>query len=575
GGNGIYGGDGDDRIDLTGAGYGPSAYGEAGDDYIIGGNSYERLDGGEGNDRIEGNYGYDNLYGGAGNDIIDGGSFDDNLYGEAGNDTLYGAGDVDTIDGGDGDDIIYGDFSLISSAGGISGGPRFETLRGGAGDDFVSGDEGDDRLYGDDGNDRLYGGTGNDSLTGGAGADRMEGGEGNDTGYGGDGEDVILAGTGTDQLSGEGDNDRLYFGADFGGSDLAAGGAGLDQLVLQGNYAALTLAAANIVSVETIRLLSAGDSSIVTAPGGSFSYELTAADSLVSGSNVLRVEAPGLAAGENLRFDGSAETSASFAVVGGAGADLIRTGAGNDSLEGGGGDDTLLGGAGDDLLTGGDGNDSLNGEAGNDTLTGGAGADNLIGGDGNDVYILDSIAHAVIEHPNEGVDEVRIGVPGYVLPANVENLTYTGGFETNLVANAGNNVVTGGDAREVYYMQQGGDDIVRSFGGNDTFVFGATFNAADSIEAGAGTDGLILQGNYPALTFGTGTTSNISGVETISLAPGHFTDWGDTSGSFYDYNVTTLNGNVAAGAVLKFNGFYLRAGEDFTFNGAAETDGKF
>ena len=38
---GIYGGDGNDTIDLRGAGYGPSTYGEAGDDYIIGGNSYE------------------------------------------------------------------------------------------------------------------------------------------------------------------------------------------------------------------------------------------------------------------------------------------------------------------------------------------------------------------------------------------------------------------------------------------------------------------------------------------------------------------------------------------------------
>jgi hypothetical protein len=47
-GGGVFGGDGNDLIDNTGAAYGPATYGEAGNDTIIGGSSYERLDGATG-----------------------------------------------------------------------------------------------------------------------------------------------------------------------------------------------------------------------------------------------------------------------------------------------------------------------------------------------------------------------------------------------------------------------------------------------------------------------------------------------------------------------------------------------
>jgi len=139
----------------------------------------------------------------------------------------------------------------------------------------------------------------------------------------------------------------------------------------------------------------------------------------------------------------------------------------------------------------------------------------------------------------------------------------------------GNNILNGTPQKDIFHVQQGGDDTVNGLATGDTFYFGKEFTAADTVNGGGGADAIILQGTYAALTFGTGVTSNINSVESISLAPGDITAYGDTANALYGYNLTTLNSNVAAGELLKVNGFYLRAGENLTFNGAAETDGQF
>lgn len=141
---------------------------------------------------------------------------------------------------------------------------------------------------------------------------------------------------------------------------------------------------------------------------------------------------------------------------------------------------------------------------------------------------------------------------------------------------AEDNVITGTPFRDVMRVEQGGKDDVRGLAGNDTFYFGAEFNALDKVDGGTGIDSIILQGDYSAgLTFGTGTTSNIAGVETVSLVPGHFTDFGGSGEAFYSYSLIMLDANVAAGATFKVNGFYLRETENFTFNGVAEGSGRF
>lgn len=83
------------------------AYGEAGNDTLIGAWGYDFLDGGDGNDTLFGNGGYDILKGGAGNDALYGGGGYDNLIGEGGDDVLQGSEGNDNYGGGPGLDVLY------------------------------------------------------------------------------------------------------------------------------------------------------------------------------------------------------------------------------------------------------------------------------------------------------------------------------------------------------------------------------------------------------------------------------------------------------------------------------------
>ncbi|HEX8217147.1 MAG TPA: M10 family metallopeptidase C-terminal domain-containing protein, partial [Allosphingosinicella sp.] len=105
--------------------------------------------------------------------------------------------------------------------------------------------------------------------------------------------------------------------------------------------------------------------------------------------------------------------------------------------------------------------------------------------------------------------------------------------------------------------------------GNDAFYFGAAYTAADVVDGGAGRDQVALQGNY-ALNLG-----GMTGVEDLILLTGTDTRFGDPGTSLYNYAITSLDSNVAAGATLLVDGTQLVAGESFTFNGSAETNGKF
>jgi Ca2+-binding RTX toxin-like protein len=118
------------------------AYGDQGDDHLVGGSFADVLNGGAGDDWLEGS---------AGGDLLNGGDGNDSLYGGDGNDLLYG---------GLGDDLLFG-------------GLGNDHLDAGAGNDILMGDDGSDRLFGGDGNDRLDGGFDGDTdeLNGGAGLD--------------------------------------------------------------------------------------------------------------------------------------------------------------------------------------------------------------------------------------------------------------------------------------------------------------------------------------------------------------------------------------------------------------------
>ncbi|MBA3878806.1 MAG: hypothetical protein C0500_03715 [Sphingobium sp.] len=216
-----------------------------------------------------------------------------------------------------------------------------------------------------------------------------------------------------------------------------------------------------------------------------------------------------------------------------------------------------------ETLTGTGASETINGFGGNDTINGNGGTDTLIGGLGDDIFIVDSLDDIVTENAGEGTDEVRTSIANYVLPTNVERLVYTGTANQTQSGNNGNNDITGGSGVDTFDLSQGGNDTVNGGDGNDSFFFGATFDANDNVDGGTGTNDQIgLQGNYGALTLGTNSTRN---VEVLAVLPG----------AGFSYNITTIDANVAAGQELVVFGTNLAAGNNFTFNGSAETNGTF
>nr|WP_272913684.1 calcium-binding protein [Sinorhizobium arboris] len=191
------------------------------------------------------------LIGGSSGDHFDAGFGDDVMHGNGGNDTLIGRGGVDLIDGGDGDDLIRlfrpegiidggdGDDTLHIAADRVMGAIDFDavagkmgpslvfrgiesfrvvtnlydqnddTLRGGAGNDFLTSNNGDDLIDGRAGDDEISGGGGGDHLIGGAGDDRIWGGRGADHLIGGAGADTFIWSRG--DLSGSGIDHVLDF----------------------------------------------------------------------------------------------------------------------------------------------------------------------------------------------------------------------------------------------------------------------------------------------------------------------------------------------------------------------------
>jgi len=289
-----------------------------------------------------------------------------------------------------------------------------------------------------------------DTLVGTTGSNHIVAGNGNDFIFDDQGNDVIEGGDG---------DDVIYSGAD---DDVVFGGAGRDT-VFAGNGNDLLL-------------------------GG-------------EGADALFGEA-----GNDILFGGAGNDL----LDGGFGNDVLSGEDGDDSLYGGVGADALFGGAGNDMLSGGDGNDQLQGDAGDDILDGGTGADAMTGGTGNDIYVVDDRGDTVAEKAGEGIDTVRTSLDGYVLAANVENLTLTDvvnpanpGSDTDAsnprlarrgTGNALNNTLIGNRADNVLDGGQGADRMLGG-AGNDTYVVD---NAGDVVveNTGEGNDTVIAYVDY-------------------------------------------------------------------------------
>lgn len=214
----------------------------------------------------------------------------------------------------------------------------------------------------------------------------------------------------------------------------------------------------------------------------------------------LRNEAYEMAAGE-AEFDTAAQAGLAF----GYGAndtlagtdqsnDFLYGGQGHDVLSGLGADDFLFGQDGDDRLIGAVGADNLFGGQGADRLYGGAGRDHLAGGQGNDLYIVNDALDAVVEHLNEGSDQVQTTLRSYRLGSNLEHLGYTGTSGFSGSGNALANRITGG----------AGADSLAGYAGNDTLVGGL---GNDTLRGGQGADALAGGGGADTASYHTATAA--------------------------------------------------------------------
>ncbi|MGB3267182.1 MAG: S8 family serine peptidase [Microcoleus sp.] len=533
----------------------------ASDDEVFGEDGNDSLLGNTGDDYLDGGAGNDSLFGGEGNDFLEDGLGNNLLSGGDGDDEVNGGNGADTITGDAGDDFLFGDEGNDSISGDIGndvadGGDGNDTLTGGEGNDELSGGADNDSINGGLGNDELYGDDGNDTLEGGGGVDSLFGGTGNDfyvlnsTSAGGS---IIADDSGIDSLTLNGVT--LAIGLAAGTAGVTRGGEFDTDLQIDLNKDGIFVPADDLLIfdffgepnlekgdgfIETVGNLS-GDAILKSfplkatpgpdfLPGGSGDDNIDglAGNDTIEGNkgndSLFGNAGDDLLEGDELITVADAEGTVILGT--GIGNDYLDGGDGNDTLDAGEGNDTLLGGAGDDslwayegddILNGGDGNDTLDGGDGNDSLLGGAGNDSLFGGEdndtldggdgddslngglGNDSIVggagIDTVSYATLPSP------VNINLAtGIAIAEGTDTLN---GIEV-IIGTAFADTIVGSSSDETL-IGNGGPDILTGGGGNDTFILDPTKSGGSKIQAGSGTDSLVLTDVTAALSLSPGT----------------------------------------------------------------------
>lgn len=236
-----------------------------------------------------------------------------------------------------------------------------------------------------------------------------------------------------------------------------------------------------------------------------------------------------------------------------------------------GGTDNLFGDAGNDIF-------KLGGALSiGDTINGGTGVDRLyLNGDYSGGFTFGDDALFSVEHIRVSgafdysltTDDVNVAA-GEMLTLHADTLaaghalTFNGSAETDgrftFYGSAGNDTLTGGAKADVFNLARGGNDNAYGGGGTDRFTFGTNFGGG-AVDGGGGQDVVLLLGDHHSFVFGATTMTN---VETLRLGGG------------YEFTLTSNDATVAAGATLVVDGSAVTSGDDFDFNGGAETDGHF
>ena len=305
-----------------------------------------------------------------------------------------------------------------------------------------------------------------------------------------------LSNGGADQMWGGDGNDGFYFGTAFGLGDFADGGAGSDdQVALQGDYSdGVTLNAANFPGIETFALLP-GNVTTFGDPGTNFyDYNITTTGSF--GRNII-INCNQLRVGEDLTFNGSAETTGSFTFFGGFGTENLTGGAQSDGFYFGpngrfGAGDMVNGGGGSDNQLGLHGDYSINFNA--------AGFTNALTNIQTIALISDSNSgifsqvgdgefdYSIVLSNGQVAAGQQLTVTGTRL-TSAEVMVVDGSAETDgtlrLLGGASADTLTGGAGADIIFGGLGAD-LLRGNGGADRFLY------SDVAQSTAGTRDWIV-----------------------------------------------------------------------------------
>ncbi len=342
---------------------------------------------------------------------------------------------------------------------------------------------------------------------------------------GGDGatENLFNGGGGDDTLNTTAAASSVNFNGGTGNDTVALTGGGTES------YISLTL-----TSVENMTL---DDNSWTIAMGTGHGT------SGIAPGDTLNVNATVLSGGHTLAFDGSG------VVDGGA---FVFTFAGNFSAS-----DSLTGGAGSDTL-------SLNGDYGSAIIFG-----------ANTIRSVETIK-VDDGHSYDLVSNDGNVAPGATLTVDASALTgsnqlfFSGSNETDghfaFIGGAGADSLEGGSQSDTFDLSRSDGAFAFGDGGNDTFtVVSAAKFLDDFMDGGAGSDTLVLNGDFSTQTAITG--SDVENIETLQLLGGA----NNYNLIFTDGVTTAITVDASAVSSLVFSG----AGDTttaFTVTGSAGND---